>query len=203
MRWTLLVVVAVAALVLAVAFMNREPEPDRDPNRQTAAELAGKGEVPAKTQAASVESGAVRSAANARVRPDLVEGTGPGAESDSDAQHEEMVELARMMMSSSLEEFFPNLNPSEDDLASLATATVRLREAQMRLAQLEAGPGNDELRQRLSDEVEAAAEEFAGLMNMSMNNFGLVGGDDEFDDFYRFADSFDRFDDEELREASE
>lgn len=212
-----IVVAIVAAIVLVAAFRNRES--DRSPGRDSVAELTGKGEVPTATRSALDESLVGRAAPRASdsgSESALAEDLVPSAEDDLDAQQQEIVELARIMMSSSLAEFFPNLDPSEDQIADLASATVRLGEAQARLAQLAPGTDNDVLRQALSDEVAAAAEEFSELMEMTMDDFdsfdnfddfdntddtdGATGSEDGFDDSRDSEDLFDPFEDEALTE---
>jgi hypothetical protein len=193
MRWILVVVVLLGTIALAISFMGREPGSER------ASERSG---------SATEEARAVTKAPPMRAvtpEPPPAQSPSPVIEHDLDPEQREMVELARIMMSNSMSELFPNLDLSEEEIEGLAIATVRLRQAQLRLEELESGPGDAELGRELEDEVPAAADEFAELMDMSLESFDGDGvdaaeaGGDSWELFDAFGDE-DAFDSEPIDE---
>lgn len=92
------------------------------------------------------------------------------------------VDLARLMIASSLDDVFPNLPVGEHQIEALAAAALQLRRAETELQELPEGIDTAERRRRLEDEIAAAAEEMARVMNQNLDD-AMIGEQSRLDEF--------------------
>lgn len=151
MRWILVVVATIIVVIVSLVFLNR------DPDLEVAVVRPGE-------RAAGNDSPPIGPQRHEAVRDRQL---GGAAEEPVDPDPEGMADLARIMLGSSLNEVLPNYQFSSDQIERIAASTLKLRRAQSELEKLPEDPGFEERRRALSDEIEAAANEIAEVMDMN------------------------------------